>query len=236
MMTPMNDRKIIETSNATELTEHCVPIGGTVKKRLKELFDFCSLEPLSITVVNSNSESTVYGAVLKMRIMDDASESFKSWSVFANDREKIEGIVVRKAIWDGTANKNQDLPVSSDIMVSNTFLDHAGIKRVEKALRKLDRFMTNGIPIRRIMGVKGVGREMEVFRAYDWGSRHTRWSSDTGWEDLEVEVLSAMDELDIAVEESSERIPCMKANYLMLPEEYIEIRHGGCQNDLSGEG
>lgn len=216
-----------DLGNAAIITNKVAQGSVYVMLRWEDIFDCFSEEPVSITVKEKeNSSEEEYIRILRIRIWNQRKRSV-SWSVYSEERENLENLVIRRVKWDMRKdeewlrkhikeNRAAALKRQPTIEICNKFLLSNQSDSILRLIDNLDSEIKNGFSLHEDNNSTLEWRDIEILRLYDWGQIHLTWCPAKRNEEVERKMKELAAGMDYAIEKADESIFEMILNYSNL--------------------
>lgn len=226
--------EIINVGNAEVITERGLTPSKLFMIKYECIFDFFSEEPISITA-KKKRESKRKNFSEMFRIRKWKIDECVSWSLYSEEREKLDSVILRKVIWYKKSDKDkymvavkqkqdydQYLNSFPSIKCINIFLSGSQIKELRKNIKKIDKMITKGIKINQKLKNK-IWDDTEILRLYDWGQIHLTWGYYKITKELDEEVEKLLILFDEIIKNNYKTIHSMSMNYSIPLKVYKKI-------------
>ena len=230
----LNSEKPLNYGNAKLIDEVELLPTKICLLKYENTFDYYASEPSYFTI-QEDEESNIgqYIQILHICIWKTKEQSC-SWRVYAEDRDKIQNIVIRKVVWEKDKDiedskkfirTERDAVLSSwpSIFTYNYYVKYCEAKPFIQLLRSLDCQIENGIHLENSSVSTWKWKDLELLRRYDWGQVHTTWCPCKSNREVEKIVNNIIVEMDKLIKESNTSIYSIKLNYYIIPEKYKNL-------------
>lgn len=227
------NRIIVNVGNTEMLEENGLYPSKIGMIKYENIFDFFSTEPVSISIQKKKEKKQIkYSEIFRIRKWE--MDKCVSWNIYSKDREKLDGIVLRKVVWNKKSdkddfkraaserNENEKLNCFPSIESENVYVSNKQSAYIYKIMNEIDKILENGIKFNKDI-VDLSHSDTEILRLYDWGQIHLTWGEWRTPKLLEKRIHSFFEIFDEIQKNNTKKIFLMKFNYSIPLELYEKI-------------
>lgn len=228
----MQPEKIINVGNADLIIEQALTPSKLAMIKWESIFDFYAEEPISITLqIKEDGKKMTFEKIIRIREWGE-KECF-SWSVYSQNREKINDIVLRKVVWDKQKDKNTMIACNEkyeeilnwwpSISVTNIYIPDAEVYNIRELIENMDTIMQKSIIFKKKKTSITERINVEYLRLYDWGQLHFTWESDKHIKGLSKNIRKLCKEFEKLLVIPLKEVASMSLNYSIPIDLYKKV-------------
>jgi len=236
----LSKNKPINYGNVDIIAEISQPVMKLSLLRYEAIFDFYSEEPQTIIMQKGKEkQKIVCEQILRIRRWNISNKSY-SWMVYSSDRETLKNLVVRKVIWDRTADvtyvkentcdqKEEVLKSWPSLELQNICVDSVYVEKAMTKIKELDQKIENGILLNKNRTPHFEWKDIELKRLYNWGIIHSTWSTYKENKEVEIKIKELILLLNGLLDKEHKKIHSLKLDYSMPSDLCKELVEGTWQ-------
>ncbi len=173
------------SSNVSDCNIEVIALPTIAMYRFETIFDTLAEEPNTMTLGEKNSgKSVLLENLFRLRIWRRKGIT-RSWSLYTDDREAPEHMVLRSVVWDmdkdmkdiiEAVSRDQIFNSWPEVAIKNICLQEKDCRRIFSVVKRIDRHISDGITFDEAEKPSWEWRDIELMRNYDWGQIHATWN------------------------------------------------------------